>query len=97
MTAEKLNNFGRMMAFFSFMIGTGIFAYSFISTSLEVLITGFGYLVSAFLFNIATFFIVLKKAMEDDANREELIATIGVIILNIPIALLYVWIRFTIG
>ncbi|MFT4761036.1 MAG: amino acid permease [Paraglaciecola sp.] len=95
MTAEKLNDLGRITAFVSFMIGTGILGYCFSNTpGGEIIIFGLLYLLFAAFVNSIILMLVISKAATDAPNREELAYTALLMLLNIPIAFFYCCIIF---
>ncbi len=91
---KNLNKIGINTAKYSFIIGT-LFLLTYAITKYDMIaVFGYYYLITAIFFNIA---IVLYLIIKTIINKSELITnlkTIGVILLNIPIAYLYVIIVF---
>lgn len=95
MTTETLNNTGRLTALFSFLIGTGIFAQYLAIKDLDIAFLGLGYIAFSVLVNLLLIIFIIKKAILDKENREGLLATSCLMLLNIPIAAIYSWIFFS--
>lgn len=91
MSAKTLNTLGRLTALFSFLIGTGLFASSFHVMDKNILAIGLYYVLFAFFINLLILFMVLLKSYMDEDNRKSLLGTAGLMLLNIPVVLLYLW------
>lgn len=57
-----------------------------------MLYIGMYYITGAFLINLFVVKLILFKASYDKANRKKLLKTIGLMLLNIPIAAFYCWV-----
>ncbi len=91
MTNERHLQLGKYTAISSFCIGTGIFISYFFTSASNLLFAGYGFIVIAGLSNFAILLslILSKKAWN---NKRSFWLTCGLIILNIPVAIIYCWI-----
>jgi hypothetical protein len=91
MTTEKQIALGKKTALISFIIGTLIFGTYFFTSNSKLLFIGYGFIIVAGIFNIIILILTLTKANSDSENRKKLLKTSGLMLLNIPILLIYVW------
>jgi hypothetical protein len=92
MTSSQLVNLGRITALVSFLLGTGIFGLYFQSSSFGLLFVGYSFILLIGLINVGVLIFILFKANKDNENRKKLLATCGLMLLNIPVMLFYCWI-----
>jgi hypothetical protein len=92
MSSSRLVNLGRITALVSFLLGTGIFGLYFQSSAIELLFVGYAFILLTGLINFGVLIFILFKANKDQENRIKLLATCGLMLLNIPVVLFYCWI-----
>lgn len=92
MTTERHIKLGRQTAFISFLLGTGIFGLYFLTSSFELLLVGYNFIVLTGLINIGILISILLKANKDNDSRNKLLNTCGLMLLNIPITCFYCWV-----
>ncbi|MCH5596996.1 hypothetical protein [Niabella ginsengisoli] len=71
------------------MVGTLIFIFYYITSFSVLLFVGYGFIALAALVNIIVFFRILLKAYSDKINRNQLLRTCGLMLLNIPVVAIY--------
>jgi hypothetical protein len=87
----------KIVALFSFVIGTILFSlYIYFGESLVTLEVGFKFVIAAIFINLFFFFANLILAMFSYQNRIVFLKTCGIILLNIPIAIFYLYIILSI-
>lgn len=91
MTTERHIKLGRQTALISFLLGTAIFGLYFLTSSFGLLFLGYGFIVLTGIVNLGILSSILVKANKDKDNRTKLLATSGLMLLNIPIMLFYCW------
>ena len=92
---NKFNKTGIYTALISIIIGTLFLIVYVVTGNDDIAFYGFIYLISAFIINAFIALILLFIAIpENQKNRIKIIKTIGVMLLNIPIAYLYIVIVF---
>ncbi|MBU2930167.1 hypothetical protein [Winogradskyella psychrotolerans] len=91
MTTEKQIALGKKTAQISFIIGTAIFGIYFLTSNWQLLFVGYGFIIIAGIFNIIILILTLTKASKDSENRQKLLKTSGLMLLNIPVLFIYVW------
>ena len=94
MNGEKYIKTGKLTALVSFLIGTAIFGLYYLTSSAELLFIGYGFILLTGLINIIILTLVLSAAFKDNKNRKNLLLTSGLMLLNIPVMLVYVFITF---
>jgi hypothetical protein len=92
MRTEQHIKLGRQTALISFLLGTGIFGFYFLTSSFELIFLGYGFIALTSLINIGILISILVKANKDKDNRIKLFKTCGLMLLNIPVMLIYCWI-----
>lgn len=81
----------RMLTLGTFLLGTAIFtAYYYFGQ--RVLLIGYAYIIVAFLVNISLAIVGFAMAVKE-RNRKLFLST-GIMMLNIPVAIFYVWFTF---
>ena len=91
MTGEQYIKLGRKTATASFLIGSAIFGFYFLTSGFELLFVGYVYIALAGLINLVIFIAVLLKSTTDHVNKRTLLGTAGLMLLNIPVAIMYCW------
>lgn len=74
---------------YSLIIGTAIFLFYLFSQNTEVMIFGFVYLCLATAINLMLFLSLLIMVLTDAKSRIENLKSMGLLLINIPIAILY--------
>jgi hypothetical protein len=92
MTTERQIKLGRQTALISFLSGTVIFGFYFLTSSFELLFIGYGFIALARAINIVVLISILSKANKEKENRKKLLTTCGLMLLNIPFMLFYCWV-----
>lgn len=76
---------------YSFILGTLIYASYIITRNSDLIFFGFIYLVLAVIINIVMLATLLITLIALPENRLKTLKTIGVLIINMPVAYLYYW------
>jgi len=92
MTTERHIKLGRQTALISFLLGTGIFGLYFLTSAFELLFFGYGFIAVTGLINLGILIAILVRANKDKENRNRLLTTSGLMLINIPIMLAYCWV-----
>lgn len=92
MTTERHIKLGRLTALISFLLGTIIFGLYFLTSSFELLFVGYGFIALTGLINIVILILILTRAGKDKENRNRLLKTSRLMIINIPVLLIYCWV-----
>ncbi len=92
MNAKGYIKLGVVTAFISFLLGTIIFLLYYFTSHSDLLLVGYGFIPLAGLVNIGILAAILIKAENDEENRNKLLSTCGVMLLNIPVLVFYCWI-----
>lgn len=92
MTAEKHITLGKWTALISLIIGTLIFGLYFFTSNGELLFIGYGYIILAGIVNLIVLLTILAKSSSDTANRKKLLKTSGLMLINIPIMLVFMYV-----
>jgi len=92
MTTEKKISLGKRTTLISFLIGTLIFGVYFLTSSWQLLFVGYGFIIIAGIFNIVVLILLLSKVTNDTKNRKKILKTSGIMLLNVPVLVIYVWI-----
>ncbi|WP_286760839.1 hypothetical protein [Salegentibacter sp. UBA1130] len=88
----KKERIGRTVALLSFIIGSVLIGLFFFTEKAELLLIGY---ISVFLIvivNIGVFIASLVEAINNRILRKKLFLNIGIMLLNIPVAVFYFWI-----
>jgi hypothetical protein len=91
MKTEHYIKLGRRTALISFLLGTGIFGLYYLTSALELLLIGGGFIELIGLINIMILISILVKAYKDKDNKKNLLITFGLMLINIPVMLFYCW------
>lgn len=91
MTTERHINLARLTALISFLLGTGIFGFYFLTSSSQLLFIGYVFIIVPGLINICVLISILIKAAKDKNNYSRLNRTVGLMLLNVPVMLIYCW------
>ena len=78
-------------ALYSFIIGTAILGSYYLTSNGQLLFVGYGFVIIAGMVNIIILVSMLTKVNRDPENRNKLLKTSGLMLLNIPILFIYVW------
>ena len=89
MNSEANIKTGKTLFLTSFVIGTIIFLLDIFTNNNSLLILGYLFVLIALLLNFGMLITILINAGTDKINRKRLLKTAGLMVLNIPIALLY--------
>ena len=96
--SAKNIRFGKKIALYSFLIGSLFFLLHLVLRSWylyeQLVILGYLYLVLAFFVNVLFVCVLFINMLLDKEMRMKLIQTIGIMLLNIPIAYFYVLMFF---
>lgn len=88
---------GKVLAAASFFIGTILVAFSlYFGESESILVGGFFYTLITAILNSIVFLILIICSIFDETYRLELLKTSSVMLINIPIAIVYIYLVFTI-
>jgi apolipoprotein N-acyltransferase len=91
MTTQKHIQLGRLTALISFLLGTGIFGLYYETSDSKLLFVGYGFVVLTGIVNIVVLIAILNRAAKDTGNSSKLNRTLGLMLLNIPVMLIYGW------
>ena len=89
MTSDHYIKIGKQTALVTSLIGTGIFCIYFQTDSFALLVWGYIFILLAGIINLGIFISILLKAYKDKNNRKHLLTTGGIMLLNIPLAMIY--------
>lgn len=92
MTTQAYIRLGRKSALTSFLVGTCVFLFYYLTSSFELLFVGYVFILLAGLVNFAILLLILIKALRYRENRYKLFLTSLLLLLNIPIMLIYSWV-----
>ncbi len=94
MTVPTISNRARIVSLITSIIGTGIFFSYYFTDAFPLLFLGLGFIVLAGIINLI-FIISVARQLSKTSNRIQLYFTIGLMLLNIPIMVLYCWMTIT--
>jgi hypothetical protein len=89
MTTDKHIKIRRTSALVSFVLGTAIFVFYYLTSSSELLFVAYGFILITGLVNIGLIISILIKANKDNNNRKKFLKTCGLMLLNLPVLLFY--------
>ncbi|MBD0830567.1 hypothetical protein [Aestuariibaculum sediminum] len=90
---KHLTNISKLVALLSFVFGTLLLStYLYFGRSEQLLFIGLKYVLLAIAINSILLFANLLATIPASSNRLEHLKTCGIILLNIPIACLYIYI-----
>lgn len=82
----------KSIAFLSFIIGTILFVLQLYNEALGLIYFGFIFIIIAVIINTISLLILIFSILGYTEQKLELLKTIGIVLLNIPIAFLYFYI-----
>ena len=89
----SISNIGRAVAILSFIIGTILFSFFlYFGETFIPIVIGLGFIGVAITLNAILLVFNLIMSLIYETNRYENLKTCGIILLNIPIAILYFYI-----
>ncbi|WP_338408991.1 hypothetical protein [uncultured Flavobacterium sp.] len=91
MKSEKHITSGKRTALISFIIGTLIFVFYFVTSNSDLLFIGYGFIVVAGITNLIILIAILIKSNSDLANRKRLLKTGRLMLINLPMMFLFIW------
>ena len=86
---------GKWTAITSFAFGTILFFFYYFTSSWELMLLGYLYVIFTVIVHIVVLSIVLVRSKSDSINRLKYYKVGGLMILNVPIAIIYTWLAFT--
>ena len=86
---SKVDNAARLMAFISFTLGTLIFLMFSVTGKEDYLTYGLYYVGFAIIVNLGMLFLLLVKIITDKERRLIRFKSMGILLVNIPIAIAY--------
>ncbi|TBN05608.1 hypothetical protein EYD45_04860 [Hyunsoonleella flava] len=90
---KNLITASKSIAFISFIIGTILFALQmYNTTSFAFVYPGILFIIIAFILNTITFLALGFSMLGSSTDKTEILKTIGIVLLNIPIAFIYFYI-----
>lgn len=90
---KNLITTSKSIAFISFIIGTILFALQmYNTTSFAFVYPGILFIIIAFILNTITFLALGFSMLGSSTDKTEILKTIGIVLLNIPIAFIYFYI-----
>lgn len=90
---NSLINTGKTIAFLSFVIGTILFAFQlYFQGSLRLVHIGLVFIVVAVIINTVSLIALIFVLLGNTDNKLDILKTCGLILLNMPIAILYFYI-----
>lgn len=93
---ENLNETGQITALVSFVLGTSLLSFFLYFGEANFPIQfGFTFVIVAFIINTVLFFVLLGAAILNPNHRIKLLKTCGILLLNIPLTILYIYIALT--
>tara|TARA_B110000211_G_C13892850_1_gene470363 strand:+ start:242 stop:799 length:558 start_codon:yes stop_codon:yes gene_type:complete len=92
MEVEKEISFGNYTAIISFIVGTLIFGLYYLTSEMNILFVGAFYIIIAVIVNFLVLISIVIRAIKESKNRTKLLKTSGLLLLNIPVLIFYVWI-----
>ncbi|GAA3569813.1 hypothetical protein [Snuella lapsa] len=88
---------GKGFALLSFIMGTSLLSlYLYFDKSSTISSIGFYFVIAAFLINSLLFIINVVGILTSPKHQLELIKTCGIMLLNVPVAILYLYIVISI-
>jgi hypothetical protein len=87
----KLIKVAKWTAISSFLIGTGFMLIFFLSNSVEIFGAGFYFVTIAVFTNLTVLVLLAIRLVTDGDKRKQYLKSIGILFINIPIAILYAY------
>ena len=94
MTSLRLIKISKITALVSFLCGTLIFLLYYLTSDSEILFLGYGYILLIGLLNFGLLISLIIRLISEKENRRQVIITLGLLLSNIPIMIIYCWISF---
>ncbi|ACU05213.1 hypothetical protein [Pedobacter heparinus] len=88
-SVQQMTATGKICAKYSFVTGSGLFLFFFLTRFDPLLIIGTYYLVLALLINSVIFLLLVFTALLQPSAYRELLITAIIMLLNLPAAYLY--------
>lgn len=92
MNTERFIKLGQQTALISFLFGTFIFGLYYLTSSTNLLLVGYGFILLAVPVNMGLLIFLLVQWRKDINNRKKLFRTCSLILLNVPVMLCYCWV-----
>lgn len=92
MTSKKYITLGKGTALVSFAIGTLILGFYFFTSDSKLLFFGYEFMVFAGIVNLVVLLSILFKSNSDSANKQELLKTSRLMLINLPVVVVFIWI-----
>lgn len=88
---------GRVVFSLSFILGTSLFVLFLNNQEFDLMIQiGLLFVISALIINSVLILAILFFAIKNHGYRKELFITAGIMLINIPIVVIYLYVLFTI-
>lgn len=87
----RKENLGKTVALVSFILGSVLVGLYFFTEMAELLFIGYIYLIIIVIINIAVFIGSMVEAVNNKPLRKTLLKNSAIMLLNIPVAFLYIW------
>ena len=88
---SSIATFAKWAAILSFLLGTMLLIGYYFFEATDLIFLGYLYLIAALVINLTVFVILLYAAGVNYTNRRKLLGTAGLMTINIPIAILYLY------
>lgn len=95
MNITKLISTGRTTAFISFIGGTIIILLFYFTNAIELGFLGLFFIAIIGIINLVIVGQLIFKFFKDKQGKKKVLGTIGLMLLNIPIVLIYCWFAIT--
>ncbi len=82
-------NISRIIAVTSFILGTFIFGFFYLTKSTTLIFIGFFYLIGATVVNSIYLIGLFIKILSKDIERKQVLISVFIMLINIPIAIIY--------
>ncbi|MCW3128248.1 MAG: hypothetical protein JWO03_3906 [Bacteroidetes bacterium] len=82
----------KMLALFSFLLGTGIFLWNFFVPHSPAMIVGLYYIVVAGIINLLFVLVLIASLYWYRDQWRNVLSSVGILLLNIPVVVLYIWV-----
>ncbi|MGS2765292.1 hypothetical protein [Sinomicrobium sp. M5D2P9] len=92
MTSRKYIRLGKITMMISFILGTLIFGFYFLTSNDKLLFIGYGFIIIAGFFNLTVLLAILYRSKSDLPNGKKLRKTGRLMLVNIPVMFIYIWV-----
>lgn len=89
MKQKGINKIGILTAFLSFITGTVFFLIYFLYGSDNIDFSAYCFIIIAGLLNLGILLTLIVKSITDKENKKSYFRTLGIVMLNLPVAVLY--------